>query len=107
MTVFPMASAGAIMDTRPRSGASSGATMPMTPTGSCNPSVTARAGGWWTLPSNLSAMPAASNMRSIEVPTSARASLEDTPVNGSSRLANSSARTDRFSAKKYSTCARL
>ena len=57
-TVLPMASAGATSEIRPSSGASSRATMPMTPTGSCSASVTARAGGWCTRPSNLSAMPA-------------------------------------------------
>src|SRR5439155_849670 len=55
MTVLPTAIAGAISDTKPSSGTSSGAAMPRTPIGSFIASVTPRIGVWCTAPSHLPA----------------------------------------------------
>jgi hypothetical protein len=53
-----MAMAGAISETAPRSGASSGARRPMTPTGSRMASAMPRIGTDFVVPSNLSAQAA-------------------------------------------------
>ena len=50
--------AGATVETKPRSGASSGQTIPITPTGSGMAMVTLRYGVWCTAPSHLSAQAA-------------------------------------------------
>src|SRR5210317_528630 len=77
---------------------------PMIPTGSLTTNVAPRIGVLAIVPSNLSAQAAAVNRVSSAVATSDFPDLE--PVCALILAANSSARADRFSARKYRICAR-
>ena len=72
--MLPMAMAGATVETKARSGESSGQAMPIVPRGSRTAKVKLRSGVAWTVPAYLSAQAALVKSLSIARSTSALAS---------------------------------
>ncbi len=93
--MLPIAMAGAMTETKPRSGASSGHSAPITPTGSFMASAMPLSGTPFAAPSCLSAQAAQVKSRRTAASTSASPRF---PVMSRSRAANSAARAERFSA---------
>ena len=109
ITALPAHKAGSHMDTKPRSGASSGAMIPSTPIDSGAVKFQYGAATEFWLPSTLpilSAQPAKQIVRSMAASTSARALLALAPVVSRSAAANSSARPSIISARRYTICPR-